>query len=181
MRLALKLHSDSISPVATRIEVTTARPRPGHLTLHYVVTGKIGDLRLPPAAAPARTDNLWKHTCFEAFVRGEPQLAYYEYNFSPSTQWAGYRFTSYRGGMSAPSELRAPRIEVQSGATQYELKAALDLEMVPDLPSDATWRLALSAILEDSSGRKSYWALAHPQGAADFHHPDCFAHELARA
>ncbi|HZF44227.1 MAG TPA: hypothetical protein VEZ48_12550 [Sphingomonadaceae bacterium] len=50
----------------------------------------------------------------------------------------------------------------------------LDLSDVPRLPL----RLALSAVIEESAGRKSYWALAHPPGAPDFHHPACFAAEL---
>jgi hypothetical protein len=37
------------------------------------------------------------------------------------------------------------------------------------------WRLGLSAIIEEASGRRSYWALAHPPGKPDFHHPDSFA------
>ena len=44
---------------------------------------------------------------------------------------------------------------------------------------NALWRLGLSAVIEDTSGRKSYWALAHPPGKPDFHHADCFAHEFS--
>jgi hypothetical protein len=47
---------------------------------------------VPAAVAAARTDELWRHTCFEAFVRTSPAPAYYEFNFAPSTQWAAYRF-----------------------------------------------------------------------------------------
>jgi hypothetical protein len=50
-----------------------------------------------------------------------------------------------------------------------------------DLPADAPWRLGLSAVIEDRSGQKSYWALAHPPGRPDFHHEDCFALELTPA
>jgi hypothetical protein len=181
MRLALQRHPDQRSSAAQQIEVDVARSRLGRLTLHYLVRGTIGDVRLSPISAPARTDELWKHTCFEAFVRAAPATPqYYEFNFSPSTQWAAYRFTSYRSGMSAVSEIGGPRVDVQSSPAQYELKATLDLDTLPDLPSDAAWRLALSAIIEEKSGHKSYWALVHPPGKADFHHPDCFAHPLAR-
>jgi hypothetical protein len=30
-------------------------------------------------------------------------------------------------------------------------------------------RLALSAVIEEAGGAKSYWALAHPPGRPDFH------------
>jgi hypothetical protein len=181
MRLALKLHPDSRSSTATRIDVDVARPRTGNLVLRYFVTGKIGDLCIPPLAAPARSDRLWQHTCFEAFVRTPPSPAYYELNFAPSMQWAAYRFTSYRRGISIANEIAAPRIDVQSGAESYELQAALELDHLSSLPSDAAWQLGLSAVIEETSGHKSYWALAHPAGKPDFHHSDCFAYELAAA
>jgi hypothetical protein len=41
------------------------------------------------------------------------------------------------------------------------------------------WRLGLSAIIEEASGQRSYWALAHPPGKPDFHHPDSFALEVS--
>jgi len=42
----------------------------------------------------------------------------------------------------------------------------------------ASLSLALSAIVEDDSGKLSYWALRHPPGEPDFHHPDAFALEI---
>src|SRR5687767_1847903 len=105
MRQALKLHPDSRCIAVTRIEVDVARPSPDSLLLRYFVTGKMSDLRLPPVTAPARADELWQHTCFEAFVCALPGAAYYEFNFAPSTQWAAYRFSGYRSGMSVASEI----------------------------------------------------------------------------
>lgn len=181
MRQALKLHPDSPCSAATDIEVDVARPRAGCLVLCYFVTGKIGDLRMPPVMADARTDELWQHTCFEAFIGTSENAAYYEFNFAPSTQWAAYRFSSYRSGKHVATKISAPRIEVQSRPEYYTLQAALELDRLPGLPRDAVWRLALSAVIEEVSGRQSYWALAHPPGKADFHHSDCFAYELAAA
>ena len=181
MRQALKLHPDSRCTAATRIEVEIARTHPGSLVLHYFVTGKIGDLRLPPVTAPTRADGLWQYTCFEAFVRASPGTTYYEFNFAPSMQWAAYRFSAYRREMSVANERSAPRIEVQSSDELYELRASLKLNGMSSLPGDTAWRLGLSAVIEETSGRKSFWALAHPSGKADFHHSDCFAYELPAA
>ena len=36
----------------------------------------------------------------------------------------------------------------------------------------------LSAVIEDPNGVLSYWALRHPPGKPDFHHPDTFALEI---
>jgi hypothetical protein len=180
MRQGLRLHPDSLCSAVTHIEVNVARPQAGSLLLSYVVTGKIDDLRIPPVVTAARADELWRHTCFEAFVGSSANAAYYEFNFAPSTQWAAYRFDSYRNGMHAATEMGAPRIEAQSTAERYMLQAALALDWLSDLPAGARWRLGLSAVIEETSGRKSYWALAHPPGQADFHHSDCFAYELPR-
>src|SRR5437868_3932567 len=100
MRQSLKLHPDSHCDAATQIDVAIARSG-GRLELQYVVTGAIGDLRLPPPAAPVRTAELWQHTCFEAFIRGYAGGEYYECNFAASTRWAAYRFDGYRSGMAA--------------------------------------------------------------------------------
>jgi len=178
MRLALRLHPDSRCAAVTRIEVEAARPRPGGLVLRYLVAGAIGDLRLPPAAAPARTDGLWQGTCFEAFLRAPPDAAYCEFNFAPSTQWAAYRFDAYREGMRTAGEIGAPRLEIEATGASLHLQAALDLAGMPALPGDAAWRLGLAAVIEEADGRKSYWALAHPPGRPDFHRADSFVHEL---
>jgi len=161
--------------------VELARPSPGNLLLRYIVTGNMSDLNLPPVTAAARADELWRHTCFEAFVQAAPGAPYYEFNFAPSLQWAAYGFSDYRSGMRVASEISAPRVEVQSNGGAYELQASLELDRLASLPSDGSWRLGLSAVIEEASGHKSYWALAHPPGEADFHHSDCFAHEIPAA
>jgi hypothetical protein len=38
--------------------------------------------------------------------------------------------------------------------------------------------LGLSTVIEDDTGTLSYWALKHPSGKPDFHHPDAFALEI---
>jgi len=174
MRQTLRLHPDSHCAAATRVEADIARPRAGSLILSYVVSGRINDLRLPAVVTAARADELWRHTCFEAFVRPSTGSAYYEFNFSPSTQWAAYRFDSYRSGMRVAAEISAPRIEVRSSAETYTLQAALEFDGL-----SSPLHLGLSTVLEETNGRKSYWALAHPPGKADFHHADCFALELS--
>lgn len=177
MRL-LRFHADPDRPAVGRIEAEAARPRPGLLTLRYVVTGPIENLCLPPLAAPSRADGLWRRTCFEAFVRAGPGEAYYEFNFSPSTEWAAYRFDGYRQGMAPAEGVEAPRIEPILTDEGFELNVSLNLGQVPGLPGAAPWRLGLSAVIEDAAGAISYWALAHPPGKADFHHADGFTLDL---
>ena len=181
MSQPLLRHPDSRCTAATHVAVDVVRLGGRRLALSYVVSGDIGALRLPPKAAAERGEQLWRQTCFEAFVGTVLASAYYEFNFAPSTQWAAYRFTGYRSGMHVATEIGAPIIDVDLSPERYTLQAVLTLDGLADLPRDAGWRLGLAAVTEDTGGRMSYWALAHPPGKADFHHVDGFAHELVPA
>jgi hypothetical protein len=144
------------------------------LTLDFTAEGAIGSLLVPQNTAPARQDGLWRHTCFEAFVMPANAATYAEYNFSPSGQWAAYRFASYRrDGEDLPvdSISIASGLGLTYGRGKLKLSAAV---LLPDWLAGPV-RLALSAVMEADDGTKSYWALRHPPGAPDFHHPDCFA------
>ncbi len=177
MPLPLTPHPDSVCKAVTGVEVVAVRTAARELELTYRVRGDIAGLALPAPAAHARTDELWRHTCFEAFVRTAGG-GYYEFNFAPSSQWAVYRFTGYREGMKPALNAFAPDIEGQAKHDTYELRVTLDLGGLNDLPRGAPWSVALTAVIEEVSGAKSYWSLAHAAGKPDFHHPDSFAHTL---
>ncbi len=175
MSLRLIRHPDTPSDAVSTIEVEISRLDPATLSLRYALTGAVARLAIPPPATPERADELWRHTCFEAFLWPEPGEAYFELNFAPSTQWAAYRFTGYREGM-APADIAPPRIDVETTAASLELTVRLDLARLALPPGPC--RLALSAVIEAASGAKSYWALAHPPGRPDFHHRTGFAYVL---
>lgn len=173
MRQALRLHPDYRCPAVGSIDVEIARAGASKLTLTYAVTGNVGELRFPEPASPQRTDELWRHTCFEMFLKHGAAAGYAEFNFSPSSQWAAYRFDDYRSGMSPLEIPSPPRIEWRKS----ESGALLQVDLRVD--DAGPWKLGLSAVIEDQDGAISYWALAHPPGRPDFHHADCFALELA--
>lgn len=178
MRLALIAHPSFPNESGSRIYVDAERSPSDTLKLHYFLEEKIENLIVAPVRASRRTDALWQHTCFEAFLRIVPGTAYYEFNLSPSTEWAAYRFTGYRTGMAAANIL-PPRIDVQASEGRLELSAQLDLTGLAGIVPDGEWQIALSAVIEASGGNKSYWALKHPAGKPDFHHADGFACRLA--
>ncbi len=173
MRQSLRLYPNSYCDAVTAIAVDVAWLRVGVLLLSYELSGDVGELRLPAVSTTARADELWRHTCFEAFVRPGSSPAYFEFNFAPSTLWASYEFDGYRSGMRA-AETAAPRIDIQIAPTRLNLQATLELNVLPPGP----WRLGLSAVIEEANGQLSYWALAHPAGRPDFHHADCFTCEF---
>jgi hypothetical protein len=146
----------------------------GDLALSFRVTADPARLRVPPRAPSGRADGLWRHTCFEAFVAVPETLAYREFNFSPSGQWQVYAFHAYRAGGPLESAL-TPAITLELKPNGLNLHARIPSA---DLPPGDRLRLALSAVLEAADGSLSYWALRHPPGRPDFHHPDTFALEI---
>jgi len=170
LRLSLIPHPDVASGPVSAIEVEVARDRTT-LTLRYRLTGAIRDLAIPSPTPPSRTDELWGHTCFEAFLQPTPGDAYVELNVAPSTEWAAYAFTAYREGMT-PADIPPPTTQTHVTARSLDLTVTLT-----DLPPGPC-HLALAAVIEAKSGVKSYWALAHPPGKPDFHHTSGFAYDL---
>jgi hypothetical protein len=170
MDLKLIPHPDS-PPAAVRF-VTVQLFREGRgLHLHYIVEAEPAQLVLPAPQKPYRADDLWQTTCFELFVRAGGE-AYQEFNFSPSSQWAAYRFESYRDGRE-PLPVDEPPV-VRCWEEPFGLLASVWAPVAPE----AGARLGCSAIIEEAGGNRSYWAVAHPAGEPDFHHPDCFRVEL---
>ena len=165
MRLTLVPHPTTPSAAVDAITVEVARAA-GGLTLTYVVTSAVADLAIPAHAPPDRTDNLWKHTCCEAFILPGGGDAYVEFNLSPSTRWAAYSFTSYRQGMADLDLITPPAIDFNTAQTAFGLRAAV---ASPPTLAAAPWRLGLSCVIEETGGALSYWALAHPSPAPDFH------------
>jgi hypothetical protein len=166
----------------------------GMLVFDYSLDADLSRVRVPlpvagaqtgagaqTAASGARADALWKHTCFEAFLAPADVPGYHEFNFSPSRDWAIYRFSAYREGRAPAKIGQAPQISLHRGDAGVELKATVRLESLADLRDAPRLKVALAAVIEDENGRLSYWALRHAPGKPDFHHPNAFALEVARA
>ena len=62
-----------------------------------------------------------------------------------------------------------------SAPVNFTLSAVCD---APGLSFSSNCRFAISAVIEEIGGTKSYWALAHPPGEPDFHHPTSYAATL---
>ncbi|MGE0179454.1 MAG: GIY-YIG nuclease family protein [Sphingomonas sp.] len=161
-------HLEHLPSVEFALEARAHRAA-GRLHLRYRLTGAIELVSLPRSALPLRRDGLWQHTCLEAFIRAGHSDGYSEFNFSPSLEWAAYRFDSYREGMVA-LDIEVPAVRAQIDQYRLELSAIIETGAMYDALA-----LNLSAVIEEADGRKSYWAIRHPPGPPDFHHPDCFA------
>ena len=170
--------SRGIDAIDVRVESATS----GILTLTFVLQADLITLRIPAKRPTRQVDELWRHTCFEAFLMAGNGPGYREYNFSPSGEWAAYAFRDYRqandqqAGVTADES--APVIRVHRNAQRLALEAEVPLE---PQPLTRSIRLGLSAVVESVDSGLSYWALRHPPGKPDFHHSDAFALQLDRS
>lgn len=166
LHAALERHPAAPCVPLRGIQVFLHRAADGQLVVKYLLEGDIERLRIPPRSARP----LWRHTCCEIFVAREGQGGYDEYNFSPSGEWAAFTFVGYREGGACV--IPAPGISVTRDASRLELEARIARSYPGKLA------IGLSAVVEDADGALSYWALRHPPGKPDFHHPMTFALEL---
>ncbi|HEY5808047.1 MAG TPA: DOMON-like domain-containing protein [Povalibacter sp.] len=164
-------HPSTSSPWVKGVRVVVDRQPRGGLRCIYEVEGQIDHLAVPEPGPANRTDELWRLTCFEVFLRTAARTDYDEFNFSPSGEWAAYRFDHYRTGMVELELAAAPRIITTCTAELLRVDASVG---AAERPFEQVV-LALSAILKDRVGNVSYWALQHPPGKPDFHHEAAFA------
>jgi len=174
MHLTLTPHSSSLIAPTDQLTAFIDRKSQKQCALEFLLTTKTSNIAIPPVTTPSRRDNLWHHTCFELFIRPASSTTYFEFNFSPSSHWAAYNFTDYRNGMNLLPLTNPPQTTVRHEPNQLGIKVNLDLSNVDPLKGSSDWSVGLSAIVKDTQNSKSYWALAHPPGAPDFHHADCF-------
>jgi hypothetical protein len=152
-------HVASLGPVATT-------------NIWFGVSAPAERFVIPALAEPWRADELWRTTCFEAFLRPEGADSYTEWNFAPKGNWAAYAFSGYRENMTKAEVRSPPYIRMEDNFTWWTVGATIAVE------AGKGWNLGLSAVLEEKDGTKSYWALAHPAEKPDFHARDCFVAKL---
>jgi len=175
MEFDLVRHPLSPASAIEGIHVTVTCLPGARLTLQYRLSGDISALVLPALAPPERADDLWKTTCFEAFLKRPDGDQYSEFNFSPSTRWAVYVFDDYRAGMRPLASVVVSRTDMRIDTGGFDLGIVVDLSGTRMPWQESDLLIGLSAVIETRDGARSYWALAHPPGEPDFHHGDCFA------
>ncbi|HEX5127383.1 MAG TPA: DOMON-like domain-containing protein [Rhodocyclaceae bacterium] len=162
----------------------------GGLQLRFQLQGKIDALCIPQHRQAAcaslidQRDELWRHTCFEAFVATSESSAYREYNFSPSGHWAAYAFTDYRQRDMAWRPVQAPKMTFACTADDVLLDVHIPAALLPTLSPDTAGApialdVGLTAVIEASDGTLSYWALTHPGTRPDFHQRTAFIVRVA--
>ncbi|MEL6827429.1 MAG: DOMON-like domain-containing protein [Pseudomonadota bacterium] len=163
-------HPNTPCPWADALTVAWDR-NPQGFTITYHLSGDLSNLVWPMHDGGQRRDNLWKTTCFEAFFRSQDSDQYIEFNFAPNGDWAAYQFTGYR---SDPTRLACAAPVIIS--TRDQTAAMVRVTLIEDLPlqGDTATLFGPTAVLDDTEGAHSFWALHHALIKPDFHHIETF-------
>ncbi len=140
--------------------------------VEFRATGVISQIVVPGSAPSRRADGLWKSTCFEMFWQAGDERGYREFNLSPSGEWAAYGFADVRAGMH---DAQVDSLALSSSHDGSELVVRVSIAAALGIPA----RIGLCAVIEDSAGVRSYWALCHAKESPDFHDPSCFTARLS--
>ncbi len=166
----LKPHANYQNPSIQSLQASITRTNYQQLHLQYILSANLEQLVIAAPSNPSFQDRLWEHTCFELFIQQQGETAYYEYNFSPSSQWAAYGFNDYRQINNWQAKT-TPIITSNQSATLLQLDVQLDL---PESLYHQALSVGLTAVLETRNNELSYWALKHPQKQPDFHDKNGF-------
>lgn len=172
IRAELICHPETPARAARAVEAEVSLSFEGGFALAFHVAGAMDALLLPGKSGPlviadSATDGLWQSSCFEAFLTEEGAPDYTEFNYAPDGRWACYQFDDYRSLLH--EDALAPWSMTVTRTSDH-----FSLYVEPGIFPERGTRLGLSVVIEERDGTKSYWALRHPPGKPDFHHPDCF-------
>ena len=183
MRLALKLHPDSQCRAVNAIAVEVVRAHPAGLTLRYAVSGTIGDVApAGPADTRARRRALAAHVLRGLRAGAAVGGAITSSTFPRRRDGRPIASAAIGRGMTPASEIgparhrragnrRALSIDGHTGAGQAGGPAGRR--------GLAAWRCGGHRGQRAARYRIGRWRTR--AGKADFHHSDCFAHELPTA
>jgi len=172
VNIELTCHPETPGPEVQGLWACVRRSR--SLDLVFELRGNLAHLNIPKPGPKRFDEKLWEHTCFEVFVGLKGEEGYHEFNVSPSGAWAAFVFQRRRERIEDACTLE-PISTIDGSETQLRVKLQIPLEALSVKHPHAALRIGLSVIVEDAAGDRSFWALHHPPGRPDFHHPEAFA------
>jgi len=148
------------------------------ITFELSGPGVASVLLSPKNEKPSRKNDLWKETCFECFFGVGHSKEYFEFNGSPSGDWALYAFQQYRDGMKEVvlNPVDSPILLKCEKSADY----LCCVWRVPYFSTAILQNASLTAVLKTGPGAAdvSYWASKHAGAKPDFHLRESFIHRL---
>lgn len=124
-----------------------------------------------------RTDELWKKTCFEAFLPRAEGEGYFEFNGAANGDWNLYTFDHYRSELipAFVSPGDEPKVVFYDFNKHLEVHFSIPLKTIPLISG----KLGISVVLT-SKDDVSYWAVHHAGAKPDFHRKESFIYDPIR-
>ncbi|MFN7684294.1 MAG: DOMON-like domain-containing protein [Oligoflexia bacterium] len=115
----------------------------------------------------SRVHELWKSTCFEAFIALQNER-YLEFNLSPAGLWNVYEFENYRTPQPPQPSDGWSLEEFESGPGHCRGRFSKQNGLFLD-PEIKKLQINLTSVTQALNGTMNYWALQHPEKGPDFH------------
>jgi len=138
------------------------------IRIHFKWKDPRSEVLLVSRGQSQRADELWKTTCFEAFVQPLNSKHYWELNLSSSGNWNVYKFEDYRLPQLPKADLEAQLTRMLSADNE------IDAEFRLPLGGGQHFRCGLSAVVELKNAEKVYFATHHAGAKPDFHLSESF-------
>jgi hypothetical protein len=147
------------------------------LSIEYQLFGDMNGISIaPPASSPSRQSHLWEATCFEFFIGIPGDANYWEFNLSPSGDWAVFALDDYRQGLRDELSFSSLPFKVDRYPNYITLSLEFDLSEL--ILAEQDLEMSVTTVVKSSQDELSYWAIAHSGKEADFHLRDSFAINL---
>ena len=147
------------------------------LSIEYQLFGDLNAISInPPANPPSRQFHLWAATCFEFFIGIPGDANYWEFNLSPSGNWAVFALDDYRQGLR--DELSFSSLPFKVDRYPNYITLSLELGMSELILAEQDLEMSVTAVIKSSQNELSYWAITHNGKEADFHLRDSFVINL---
>ncbi|NBP98187.1 MAG: hypothetical protein EBU51_01100, partial [Synechococcaceae bacterium WB6_3A_227] len=132
--------------IGLRLAIAAVRKNK-YLYLRYQLEGPLEELLIPECKPLGiRNNNLWQHTCFEAFWAEVNSTTYWELNYSVNSDWNIYKFSNYRSNQV--EEQYIPNFKPIHRQSKNSLSIGLTIELPACIAADTNLQFGFAAVLE---------------------------------
>lgn len=144
------------------------------LSINFIIEDKSKIILLTDEQQGVRKNELWKSTCFEAFLGPAGSEDYFELNLATGGSWNFYNFDSYRNPSEAREEKRVTKIGFKKINEDHGITRLEVIVPIQSLNLKGRLELSLNSVIEFKNKEKAYFAIKHVSDKPDFHQRDSF-------